>query len=257
MIHGETSYRLESFFPMNEYAMPLLAGLVCVVAFVVTDTRRWLDRESKFFLSVVYAAAAIAACLVFYLPDNQKSPTVTIVAATLAAIGWVITNHQNRVYNRIQYTNTQIDHYRNDAEIQKCVLLIKEEFLMKSPIEMSDVEKIWADYHNESNYNAKEKLAPTLHHIVHILNFFERIAYLYMNDLVEHRLFYRHFNIILGKQIVRLQNVIRKIRTADPGKKSYNDLLRLLIDWYSFDIDSAEILTENKVATSRREEFYR
>jgi hypothetical protein len=196
-------------------------------------------------------------CLHHYLcPDNLKSPIVTLVAASFAAVGWVVTNLQNRRFSKLQYTNTQIDHYRNDAEIQRCVILIKEHYLNKTPIDDEDVELLWSEYMDNKNYSSISKKAPTLYHIVHILNFFERIAYLYVNELVDHRLFYRHFNIILGKQMIRLQNVNRRIRREDPGKKSYNDLRTLMIDWYNFDVDQNILLTEEMVTGRRLEEFY-
>jgi hypothetical protein len=217
----------------------------------------WLDRESAAFLLAILVAAFICICIIAFAPDNLKSPIVTLVAATFGAIGWVVTNLQNRRFSKLQYTNTQIDHYRNDAEIQRCVILIKEHFLNKTPIDDSDVDLLWSEYMNNKNYNSMAKQAPTLHHIVHILNFFERIAYLYINELVDHRLFYRHFNIILGKQMIRLQNVARRIRRDDTGKKSYNDLRMLMIDWYSFDVDREELLTEEVVSGRRIEEFYK
>jgi hypothetical protein len=217
----------------------------------------WLDKESSAFFVAILIAALICISIIAYAPDNLKSPIVTLVAATFAAIGWVVTNLQNRRFSKLQYTNTQIDHYRNDAEIQRCVILIKEHFLNKTPIDDEDVELLWSEYMDNKNYSPTSKKAPTLHHIVHILNFFERIAYLYVNELVDHRLFYRHFNIILGKQMIRLQNVVRRIRREDSGKKSYNDLRTLMIDWYDFEVDQNALLTEGMVSGRRIEEFYK
>jgi hypothetical protein len=223
----------------------------------MSKTNSWLDKESRVSIACIGFAAIVGTIFILFAPDKEKGPIVTLFAATAAALGWITTNLQNRRFSRIQYTNTQIDHYRNDSEIQRCVILIKEHFLNKTPIDEADIEQLWADYLNSKNYASKDRKAPVLHHIVHILNFFERIAYLYVNQLVDHRLFYRHFNIILGKQMIRLQNVVRRIRREDAGKKSYNDLREMLLEWYDFDIDHSALLTEQTVQSKRIEEFYK
>jgi hypothetical protein len=234
----------------------LVLVFLVIVVYLSIDLNNWLDRESKSYLISIAIASALAALIVFYIPSEYKTAAGAIYAATLASIGWVVTNHQTRIYNRILYTNAQIDQYRNDVGIQNCVYKIRKKYINAPFISDVETDLLLIEYLDGAKYGDSPNDSPIMYSIVHLLNYFERSAYLYQNGLVDRRLFYRNFNIILGKQIIRLQHVVRKVRRLDSGKKSYNDLRDLLIEWYDFDIDGDKDLDNSAVEKKRFPQYY-
>lgn len=213
--------------------------------------------RAKIF-AFLFAVILITGWSLSMISSERFTAFAALYGALLAGLGWVITNIQNRYQNRLQHSADLIHHFTQDPELEFHIVRIRQSFPERVAIPSDDIAEFRRRAKMPGSYDVSSRAnfaTPIFYSIVHLLNFFERIAFLYNSGALDRHLIRRQLNQPLAGFLARFQTTIAIAREGNTETTAYSDLVRLSKEWYGVNLDDETVVELSVFETGYLQRF--